>query len=170
MITCKYCGQELKFVGEYEDLPYFNCSFCEIIFSLDETGVDRKRKMSVPNYYDDSYYVPTRELLKRDTISLYHVLKDVRKAWYDVKTALENLKVYQKEQESSLPKPQESDNDLIKNLKREFIDLSKRRFSIENIILERTGYLPEKITEEFLNEIVEKGRKASNQPMFVYIK
>ncbi|MED3677071.1 MULTISPECIES: hypothetical protein [Bacillati] len=125
--------------------------------------------MSVPEFYDESYYVPTKDLLKRDTISLYHVLKDVKKAWYEVKKALENLRIYQ-QQESSLTKPSNNDNDLIKNLKQEFIDLSKRRFSIENIILERTGFLPEKITEEFLADIVDQGKKASKKPMFVYIK
>ncbi|CAI6330882.1 hypothetical protein [Bacillus subtilis] len=169
MKTCKYCGQELRFIGEYEETLYFDCSFCEIIFPLSETSFDRRRKMSVPEFYDESYYVPTKELLKRDTISLYHVLKDVRKAWYDVKKALENLKVYE-QQESSLKKPSNNDNDLTKNLKQEFIDLSKRKFSIENIILERTGFLPDKITEEFLADIVDKGKKASKKPMFVYIK
>ncbi len=168
MITCKYCGQELRFVGEKDNEHYFNCSFCEIIFPLSETSVDRKRKMSVPEYYDESFYVPTKKLLERDTISLYHLLKDVRATWYSIKSLLEKLKAM--DSENSLPKPSEVDDDTVKNLKREFIDLSKRKFAIENIILERTGYLPAKITEDFLSQIVEQGREASNKPMFVYIK
>lgn len=168
MITCKYCGQELRFVGEKNNEHYFNCSFCEIIFPLSETSVDRKRKMSVPEYYDESFYVPTKKLLERDTISLYHLLKDIRATWYSIKSLLEKLKAM--DSENSLPKPSEVDDDTVKNLKREFIDLSKRKFAIENIILERTGYLPPKITEDFLSQIVEQGREASNKPMFVYIK
>ncbi|MEK5105022.1 hypothetical protein MKX83_24075 [Cytobacillus sp. FSL M8-0252] len=167
MITCKYCGQEVKFIGESDNLCYFDCTFCELIFPLDETSVDRKRKLSVPKYYDYTYYVPTKHLLERDTITLYHLLKDVRESWYSIKKALENLKLI--EDENILSKPKDDEDDLIKQLKREFIDLSKRRYIIENILLERTGYFPPKITQEFLNNIIEQGRIASNKPMFVYI-
>ncbi|MCM3405470.1 hypothetical protein [Cytobacillus oceanisediminis] len=168
MITCKYCGQELKFVGENEDENYFNCTFCEMVFPLSETSVDRKRIMSVPDSYDDNFYVPTKKLLERDTISLYHLLKDIRATWYKIKCLLENLKAL--ENENSLSKPKETDTDIMKKLKNEFIDLSKRKFAVENIILERTGYLPPKITEDFLSEIVGQGMDASNKPMFVYIR
>jgi hypothetical protein len=169
MITCKYCGQELQFVGETDQIQYFNCTFCDMIFPLSETSVDRKRKMSVPEYIDDmAIYQSTKDYLKRDTITLYHVLKEIRKHWYSIKTLLEKMKIHY--EEGHLPKPKEEDQEVVKNLKKEFIDITKKKFVVENIILERTGFLPEKITEEFLSNIIEQGYIASSKPMFIYIK
>ncbi|MED5094543.1 hypothetical protein [Bacillus safensis] len=163
MITCKYCGQALDFIGEFEAETYFNCSFCKIVFPFSETSVDRKRKNSVPSFYENNYYVPTKELLKRNTISLYYVLKDIRSAWYQLRISLDNLKKALKETDKETDK--KSIEELMNELNDEFIDLSKRRCSVENIILERTGFFPEKITEQFLCELIEQGIKASQKPM-----
>lgn len=168
MITCKYCGQELKFIGEREGNHYFDCTFCEMIFPLSQTSVDRKRKMSVPEDYNPSFYDSTKNLLERDTISLYHNLKDLRSTWYTIKTALQNINALKND--DSLPKPTDLDDENVRQLKREYIDLTKRKFVIENIILERTGFLPPKITNEFLSQMIDLGRNESKKPMFIYIK
>lgn len=173
MVTCKYCGQELQFLGARDNETYFNCTFCDLVFPLSETSVDRKRKKSVPEYLEShSIYQSTSQFLERDTITLYHVLQEIRAFWYSNKKLLENLKVQYSE--NALPNPASSDDedidDLRKQLKHEFIILTKKKFVVENIILERTGFLPDKITDDFLGSIIDQGREASKKPMYVYIK
>ncbi|MFS0783340.1 hypothetical protein [Bacillus sp. 1P06AnD] len=168
MVTCKYCGEQLFFIGEDENIVHFSCSFCDLVFALDDTSVDRKRKMSVPESYDASYNQSTKELLKRDTISLYHVLKDLRADWYKMKEILRNLKLIT--ENDSVPQLNKEDEQTVRELKTEFIKLTKKKFSIENIIIERTGYIVEKITDKFLSEIVQLGKYASSKPMYIYIK
>lgn len=172
MITCKYCGQELKFIGEVEQEHYFDCSFCEMTFPLSETSAGRKRKMSVPEYIDTlSHYATTEEILECNTITLYYTLKDIRAFWYYLKTMLEKSKVVLAD--NQLPKANEGEagmDQVIQDLLKEFRTISKKKFVIENVILERTGFLPEKITEEFLSDIYDQGKTASQKPMYVYIK
>lgn len=172
MITCKYCGTELKFIGEKENERYFECDFCEQHFTLDETSSDRKRKMSVPQYIDADINLPISEFFKRDTITLFFSLKETRKYWYSVKNLLENLKVHYKDGE--IPQAPEDENEKFKKelnaLKNEYTRLTKQKFVIENILLERAGFIPEKITDDFLNTICDSGEVASSKPMYIYIK
>ncbi|MEK6190618.1 MAG: hypothetical protein N2A99_06480 [Carnobacterium alterfunditum] len=173
METCKYCGQQLEFVGEKEGELYFSCSFCDnMIFTLAETSSGRKRKMSVPKYINTvSMYASTPELLECNTITLYYTLKDIRAFWYHVKTLLEKAKVSIPTGQLPQANNEISDlNDVANELKKEYMIITKKKFVIENIILERTGFLPEKLTEDFLTEIYEQGKKESEKPMYVYIK
>lgn len=166
MITCKYCGQELIFLGQRDDDHFFHCDFCDLVFPLIETSVNRKRKMSVPEYIDDSnFYAPVKVLLEKDTITLLHILKELRSFWFQIKTVLEKTKNLYSDNE--LPN---LDTENHYEVKKSYIDLTKRKFIIENILLERIGFLPEKITEEFLNSICHLGEEASSKPMYVYIK
>lgn len=176
IVTCKYCGQELKFIGEHQDTLYFSCSYCDIEFELKETSSDRKRKMSVPEVYDGNYYnLTTKDFLQRDTITLFLYLKDIRADWFTQKSTLEGLQKMMGKGSSqydsvNLNKPTMVDDRMLKELKNNYIQLTKKKFVVENIILERTGFLPEKLTEDFLSDIIDQGRKASSKPMFVYIK
>lgn len=165
MITCKYCGQELIFLGQNEE-NYFHCDFCDLVFNLEETSVDRKRNISVPKFIDDvDYYLPVSILLKKDTITLFHTLKALRSFWFDIKSLLEKAKIHYSNNE--LPSLKDEAH---YKLKQNYIELTKRKFVIENILLERIGFLPDKITDEFLNSIYTLGEEASSRPMYVYIK
>lgn len=172
MITCKYCGQQLQFIGERVEEFYFDCTFCEMTFTLYETSAERKRKMSVPEYINIiSTYATTKDFLACDTITLYYTLKDVRGFWYHLKSLLENSKIHITE--NQIPQSNDSDmemDEVIRELKKEYMIITKKKFVIENIILERTGFLQNKITEDFLNDIYEQGKEASQKPMYVYIK
>lgn len=166
MITCKYCGSELNFIGEYKDKIYFGCDYCDLTFEKEETCNNRQRKQAVPNYYLQGYYKSTKELLKYNTINLFHLLRDCRKDWYDVFSLLKkviNIK------ENEVPDQKNIDNAFLP-LYNEYVTLTKQKFIIENILLEKAGFIPEKITEKFLSEIIEQGRVASKKSMYIYIK
>ena len=163
MNTCKYCGQKLKAIGTKESIPFYFCSFCEMEFSVDETCVDRKRISVIPEILEDSnIYQTTQQFLERDTITLYHVLKEIRSFWYNLKTLLESAK-----------KQMAGDAALeisVSEMTKEYGVLTKKKFVVENIILERTGFFPEKLTEEFLDSVINQALIARNKKMTVYLR
>lgn len=164
MITCKYCGSNLIYIGEYKSQLYFACDFCDMTFDKSEVCRDRKRMSSVPEYYT-SYMLPTKSLLERKTIELFHMLKECRKDWYDIFSL---LKWILNVDPNEITDNQELD-EAYKPLYKEYISLTKQKFVIENVILEKAGFLPDKITDEFLGELVRQGRSSSEKPMYIYI-
>ena len=166
MITCKYCGTELDFIGEKESKQFFHCNYCDISFEKQETCYDRKRKASVPPHYDSNYYQPTNQLLKLNTVELFHLLSDCRKDWFTNYSTLQSLKKLKNDDPSKTKQVDE----MYKPLNHEYIKMSKQKFIIENILLEKAGFLPEKITNEFLSMLVEEGTKSSQKPMYIYVK
>lgn len=166
MKTCKYCGTKLNFIGEYKDQYHFHCSYCDMTFNESETCENRKRKKAVPSYYEENYYRSTKELLEIDTISLFYLLRECRKDWYNTYSLLSKMMNLE---ENEIPN-QEAIDAAVKPLYSEYISLTKQKFIIENILIERTGFLPEKITEEFLNNLVIQGKSAEVKPMYIYIK
>lgn len=165
MRTCKYCGTNLYFLGEYEDKAHFHCSYCDLTFEIEETCVNRQRKKAVPDSYEVNYYRPTKELLKIGTIELFYLLKECRKDWYSI---------YQLLYKVTNINPNEIlisvEDEQVKKLFEEYKTLTKQKFIIENIILERTGYVPEKLTTEFLDTLVNQGTIFSKKPMYIYIR
>lgn len=165
METCKYCGGTLSFVGFHDGLNYFSCSFCDLIFDENDVSKNRMRKRSVPESYEYYYNKKTKELLKCNTIELFHMLKDCRKDWYSMFSLLKNTL----NEDPAFVQKNEIPEDF-KDIYREFIYLSKQKFVIENIILEKAGFLPDKITDKFLNQLVEWGNNSSSKPMYIYIQ
>lgn len=155
--TCKYCGGNLTFLGYHQQkgLNYFSCDYCDLIFDEKEISKNRERRKSVPESYDYYYNKKTKDFLQLNTIELFHMLKDCRKDWFSLYSLLQNVV-------NANQKPD-------KKLYDEFVYLTKQRYVIENIILERTGFLPEKITGEFLNQIVEWGESSSSKPMYIFL-
>lgn len=170
METCKYCAEELQFIGEHENEVHFLCSFCNLTFLLKDTSSNRKRKQSVPDYINPlPIFATTQEFLECDTVNLYYTLKEIRAFWYQIKSLLERTKG--KLKDGQIPRAsKEKPNKMLDELVKEYAVITKKKFVVENILLERTGYLPEKITEDFLNQIIEYGTKASEKPMYIYIK
>lgn len=167
MRTCKYCGTELEFMGRYSSENQFNCSFCDLMFPESETCLNRKRKKYSPAVIDESFFISVKEMLTTDTITLFHCLKATRSHWFQLKNMLE---VFKKVQDDGLYKVDKEDNSTLKELKHEYIQVTKQKFALENVILERTGFIPKKITEEFLSNIVVEGQEFDEKPMYIYIK
>lgn len=167
MRTCKYCGTELEFYGRFEGHNQFYCDFCDLFFPEHETCFDRKRKKYKPVAVDHSITLSVKEMLQTDTITLYYSLRATRKYWYQLKQILESLTKAQKNGAfNNDPEAKEQ----MRNIKHEYIQVTKQKFAIENIILERTGFLPKKITDEFLANITVEGHEYDEKPMYIYIK
>lgn len=166
MKTCKYCATELEYIGRLENENQFFCTFCDLAFPEYETCLDRKRKKFKPQYVDENNISLTvKEMLEMDTINLFYALRATNKFWYSVKGGLEFFKKGIKLQKFS---PAEAA--AFNEMKNEYNQITKQKFALENIILERTGFLPEKITDEFLLNLVNTGAQFDEKPMYIYIK
>lgn len=161
MRTCKYCGTELIFEGEFKEVKYFSCTFCEMDFTEEETSFDRKRKQFVPEYVDPSAVLTTKQMLKTDTITLFYSLRETNKMWFHYKSTLERYNKIELDEETKK---------MLHPIKDEYYKVTKQKFALENIILERTGFLPKKITEEFLNGLCSMGEVYNDKRMYIYIK
>lgn len=166
--TCKYCGTELEYYGRFEDSNQYFCDFCDLLFPEEETSFDRKRKKNKPRVLNPSMTLSVKEMLKTDTITLFYSLKETNSFWYFLKTSLENFK--QNLKKGNLDQNDPEITKQLKEMKHEYIQITKTKFAIENILRERTGFLPEKITEEFLAQITVEGEKFEEKPMYIYIK
>lgn len=167
MQTCKYCGTELEFLGRYEFQNQFHCDFCDLVFAEADTCCDRKRKKYKPIAIDSFITLTVQQMLVTDTITLFHSLKETRSYWFQIKSVLEGLSKKEKE---GLFKNDPEAAATLKDLKNEFMQTTKQKFALENIILERTGFIPQKITEEFLINITIEGQDFDEKPMYIYIK
>nr|AKO69706.1 hypothetical protein [Aeromonas sp. Ne-1] len=166
MKTCKYCGSSLYFIGELEGSIHFHCNYCELTFNIEETCENKRRKNVVPEDYDTNFYKTTKELLELNTIKLFYLLRECRASWYETLQRINFLT--QEESLSSLT--QEQIDTYIKPYYEEYEKITKQKFIIENILCEKAGFVPEKITEEFLLTVVDQGRKTVLKPMNIYVK
>jgi hypothetical protein len=164
--TCKYCGSVLGYIGELDLIHHFSCEYCDLIFEQKETCKNRMRKQSVPESYDNNFYKPTKALLECNTVELFHLLRDCRQEWYNIYNLLGRMMNLNKDELELNPNIDEA----FKPLYSEYIQLTKQKFIIENILLEKAGFLPDKITEEFLSQLIDQGKAASEKPMYIYIK
>lgn len=160
MVTCKYCGTNLQYVGLYKDIAYFYCDFCDLIFDVTEISENRRRKYRVPLIYDPNVFQPTKNLLKYNALELMFMLKECNLWWYSLKRALEHI----------YSDPTAKHDNEVKMIYEEYVTITKHKFVLENLILEKAGFLPDKITEDFLAEMQEYGKKYENRPMYIYIK
>lgn len=163
MRSCKYCGTYLDYIGEHKDNVYFSCDFCDMTFSLEQTAKDRERKSHIPESYE-TYRRTTKELLKCNTIELFHLLKDYREKWYNHLEMVKRIKSIYKENGVDV-----QGDETYLELYKEFEDLTKYKFTIENVLIEKAGYLPEKLTNDFLCELIERAEQTTKNKMNVFI-
>lgn len=163
LITCPYCGTEL----EQDKVPFFEhvkCIFCDIYLGPDsmygmyaENG-KRARKERLDFVVVEEIKKPLRELLKLHTADLLQLLKLARTE----RAAIYNqLRIFNKAEEHNITGYEE----VTKEQGAEYETWTKYCRRIENILIERLGYYPEKITENLLAAYEEKCKKFKNKSM-----
>ena len=164
MNTCKYCSSKLSFVGQdkVKKQNHFYCGLCDLTFSQKDICVDRARKPLVPECIDELAYInkSTKELLKDDTITLLHYLKTCRAEWYKMFELLNEL--YDKRNETNV-------KEAYRNLHSEYESTTKKRFILENILAERLATVPEKITNNYISEMILGAESHQDKKMYIYI-
>lgn len=157
MKTCPYCG---SIVENIHDL--FRCRFCEITLSLNEVQENGNRKDllpdSQPSYADIKR--STRELLELTTIELLYLLKFARS---ERRAIYSNRKVLVR----ALKEGYENFKEGLLYTIDEYEFLTRKCFVLENLIRERIGYIPRKITVSYLNNLAERISESKQKKMLI---
>lgn len=155
MKTCPYCASEV--VLESDHLYY--CDFC--VMQLQESNVSEDGKRQVKGFKSFAFREwidkTTPELMAHHIVELLFLLKEIRKLRTDYFSTLRTFNKGYSEAKSV------EDRKLLEEAKSlqgvDYEEITRKLFVVENIILERIGYIPPRIDERFLASYIEKCEK-----------
>lgn len=150
MRTCAYCGSELN--NRY-------CSFCELELMDRYILKDGERlKNDIPHFPEQrDIFKSTSELLQLETIELLCLLRHARNYRSEV-YKLRIITHKANDQGGGLEEIEASSYG-------DYEEATKKVRVIENIIKDRVGYYPEKVTENFLSMYLERIEKSQRKKM-----
>lgn len=164
---CPYCGLEAK-VNHAGVLDEANCNFCGGSLVDEDTGYPQLctikgerfefRKIKY-NVFIEHVEQPVSVLKTYHTFDLYLLLKEVRSMRSD---SYYGLRLFNKASEVD-----DEYKDLAKNQGKDYEYWTRRKFVIENILLERQGYFPEKITDKVLGVMLDQIKKSTKRKMTI---
>ncbi|MCP1137525.1 hypothetical protein NKT34_30150 [Paenibacillus polysaccharolyticus] len=157
MQTCAYCGSAVETVGNG-----LYCTFCDMEVYQDDIQINgmrrpvRAEKMVMLSAAERS----TQELMEKDSYYLTVLLKLVRE---ERKRTYNLLRVVNKGAallpgESAFKQGQDEGAN-------NYRYWTRKGWIIENILRDRAGYYPAKITDNLLNGILEQVEKSNEKPM-----
>ena len=158
MKTCGYCGSEIQ-------EPY--CSFCEMELDPQHVLENNKRVDHLIDSTPDetAVFLPTKELLTFETIELLFILKYARKHRSDVY----NLRIMGHKASAELEND-EGMNEIQAQSFAEYEKATRKVWCIENIIKDRIGYYPVKISDDFLQRYLYRIKKSQEKAMAMQSK
>lgn len=157
MFTCAFCGSEVE--EEY-------CAFCEMELTNKYIMKDGKRLNQAEKFLGypnrSEVYKSTKELMKLETIHLLCLLREAR----SIRAEVYKLRLlrHQAEEQYGLNEDVESLENVTYN---EYESSTRKVWVIENIIKDRLGYFPEKVTNNFLNMYIERMEKSEQKKMYI---
>lgn len=151
MKTCPYCSTNLR---------YSVCDFCGYVGEGNENG-ERSNKYKIRNFFSLQRAIqPLAELEKCHTHDLLYGLKLVRAervAAYDVLKSVNALgKHFVGDDEYKKTRAEAGEN---------YEFWTKRAWILENILMDRLGYFPERIEDSTIDEVNELSKKVSSKQM-----
>ncbi|MDQ0862100.1 hypothetical protein [Bacillus sp. V2I10] len=157
--TCPYCGSDIKKMNEFQ----YYCGFCDMRVNSNRAMQNNERlEVRVREFVADHYIDKnTPELMTFSSFELLYLLKFIRKERRDM---YHHMKIFHRAGE-------QEDTDRYKKIEKEtgrnYIYLSKKMFVIENIIRQRLGYVPVRITETYLVKYLENIKNDKKSPMTI---
>lgn len=156
MKTCAYCGSEVIKVTDR-----FHCDFCDMILSNQDVAKDGQRKdhtiEHVPFEYD--FYKSTPELMQLKTLELLYLLKFARQTRSDIY----NTRILGHKAGQEI----EAATEILDTSFSEYEKATRKVWVIENIIKDRIGYYPKKITDDFLDAYLERIERSQLKKMVI---
>lgn len=141
MKTCPYCGSRVE-----ETPSHYYCSFCVMNLELSIVQKDGQRLPIKKDHLEYSGFdqFTTPELMCLSTIELLYFLKNLRKERSDMYNSMYQIKkVGNEHQDDELKEGSVIAGDM-------YEQQTRRMFVVENIIRERMGYVPTRLTEKYL--------------------
>lgn len=155
MKTCGFCASEVK--NKY-------CDFCEMELESKHIMIDGKRFdqaksfLGYPNRKD--IHKSTPELMELETIDLLCLLREARSFRAEVYQL--RLLRHRAEEQSGM---NHDVKEIAETTYTEYEQATRKVWVIENIIKERLGYFPQKVTENFLNMYLDRMEKSEKKVM-----
>lgn len=160
MKTCGFCGSKLN--NNF-------CTFCEIELSdkyIMKDGNRLNQFESFKGYPNESeIYKSTKELMELETIHLLCLLREARSVRAET-YKLRALRHQAEKQEGFTEKVKEIEEYTYK----EYENATRKVWVIENIIKDRLGYYPERVTNNFLNMYLERMKQSEREQKNMIIK
>lgn len=159
LITCPYCGSLL--VEQQEDKYY--CGFCVMTLGTHQIQHNNERiSVRIRDFALDSYMEKTTpELMRLSTFELLSLLKTIRaertdmykylNVFYRVRTNEDTEDFREKEEEAGA----------------EYEQVTRKMFVIENVLRQRLGYVPHRISQQYLEQYLYAMKKDKNNAMVI---
>ncbi|RSL29688.1 hypothetical protein D7Z54_29850 [Salibacterium salarium] len=154
MCTCGFCGRELS--DSY-------CSYCSMKLQPENIQKDGNRKNHVIRVFPspEDYLKSTVELIQFSTIELLYLLHEAR----TFRTEVYHYRILG---HKAISQSNNSDMKALQNkFFHEYADATRKVWVIENIIKDRIGYFPQKISQEFLTSYQEKIKQSQSKKMII---
>lgn len=157
MYTCSYCGTEVSVNNEKA-----YCSFCCIelgpnskygMYSVDGKRLERFKQMSLVT--SETAKLPIDELYKLNPMDLLLCLKEARKERGFIYNQLRTFNKF------------EDLGDFAKEIGEEYEFWTRKCWTIENILINRFGYYPEKINSELIDAFSKRKEKSLSKTMVI---
>jgi len=158
IITCPYCGSEM----EQQDQKYY-CDFCVMILHADRVQRNHERiSVRVRDFALDVYLDKTTpELMRYSTFELLSLLKYARAERTNIYKLMTTF--YNARKQQNIEEYKESEEYSGK----EYEKITRKMFVLENLIRQRLGYVPQRITDTFLGKYLAAMEKDKHQPMII---
>jgi hypothetical protein len=155
--TCSYCGSSLG-TSPIASNDKCYCGFCEMFVEPSVNGerLERFKKEEFVGYEHMNKTTP--ELLNMHTKTLLHLLRLMRE---DRRSYFDNMRILKKAASDS---PEEF-KDGVKMSSDEYERITKKCFIVENILRDRMGYIPKKITNDLLLSYEERVKDPNNNKL-----
>ena len=152
MITCSYCGSALG--GGDKVTGMAHCGFCKMDV---KPTVNGERPYKPDMVQIDPYQfreMSTPEIMQQHTATLFLGLKDLRKEAGDHYNSLRIMR------KAASENPEYED---VANQAGDQYEVMKRKiFVVENVLRNRLGYIPQRITEEGIDKYINLCRNPKN--------
>lgn len=156
--TCPYCSTEMK-----EEHQGYTCSFCNFYdFDVTTQAGQRSRIKQMKSIITlDHAYQPIINLFEYHTYDILLLLRLVRQERSKTYSLLTTFNKVMKEEPEEAENFKESAEEQGAN----YDEITRRAWILENILIDRMGYFPERINDEMLLKVREQSLKAQQKVM-----
>jgi hypothetical protein len=158
MKTCAYCGSSIEIM----DRNYCYCSFCVMKLKYEDVQENGKRKNFLPDSQPSlsDLNKSTPELMELTTVELLCLLKFARKERTDIyKRRYTFIRAMKEGAEEFFEAEQYTFS--------EYEKMTRKCFVLENIIRERIGYSPSKLTDSYIQNLAAKMEESLRKDMII---
>ncbi|MED3561479.1 hypothetical protein [Bacillus xiapuensis] len=140
--TCSYCGSSLA-SDLFTKIDKIYCGFCEMFVTPSKDGerVENHVKQQITGY--DQVRMTTPELLEMNTKSLLELLRFMREERRSYFNHMRILKRAASDDPGQFGEGEKMSSE-------EYEMITRKCFVVENILRDRMGYIPKKITDHLL--------------------